>query len=394
VVDHTGAVFPTIRLLAATWNDMVASQTKSDDSRLKEVIGKRRKSLAARIEPALVPETGRPPDAVRLELSDRVRKGELSAFVEIPEGLNDPVPKPGATILYHTESPNDDVLPRFLEVAINGEVRLRRFQAAGISLQAAERLSRPVPMEVLGLLTRGPDGRIQPAEKVDWVRTFIAPAVLMFVVFMIVMTTTPQLLNSVLEEKMSRISEVLLGSVSPFELMLGKLIGNVGVALVLAAIYVAGGFAVAAYYGYADAVAPTAVLALAFFVTVAVVLYGSLFMAVGSACSELKDAQSLMMPVLLLAMLPAFCWTIILDNPNGPASVGLSLFPPATPFLMLLRMLLHPAPPAWQVGLALTLTTLTTLACVWVAGKVFRTGILMQGKTATFGEMARWVMAK
>jgi ABC-2 type transport system permease protein len=117
-------------------------------------------------------------------------------------------------------------------------------------------------------------------------------------------------------------------------------------------------------------------------------------MAVGAACSELKDAQSLMMPVMILSMLPAFCWTMILNNPNGPASVGLSLFPPATPFLMLLRMLLQPSPPAWQVGLSVVLTTLTSLACVWAAGKVFRTGILMQGKAATLGEMARGVVAR
>jgi ABC-2 type transport system permease protein len=394
VVDRTGAIYPTIQAVAAAWNDVVEGKSKLDDPRLAGMSSRRRKSVGPRFEPSLVTETGRSPDEVRLELSDRIRRGELFAFVEIPEGVLDPKGQADAKILYHAENSNDDTLTRFLEAAINGDVRLRRFQAAGIDPLAAERLSRPVPTEVLGLLSRGPDGRIKPAEKVDRVRTFVVPAALMFVVFMIVMTTTPQLLNTVIEEKMSRISEVLLGSVSPFELMMGKLIGNVGVAVVLAAIYCAGGFAVAAYYGYADAVTPSAVLALAFFVVVAVVLYGSLFMAVGSACSELKDAQSLMMPVLILAMLPVFCWTIILNNPNSPTSVGLSLFPPATPYLMLLRMLLNPAPPAWQVGLSVVLTTLATLTCVWAAGKVFRTGLLMQGKAATLGEIARWVMAK
>jgi ABC-type Na+ efflux pump permease subunit len=129
-------------------------------------------------------------------------------------------------------------------------------------------------------------------------------------------------------------------------------------------------------------------------VALAVILYGSLFLAVGSACSEIKDAQSLTMPVMLLAMLPAFCWMIVMNNPNSPASVGLSLFPPATPFLMLLRMLLHPAPPAWQVALSFFLTALTALGCVWVGGKIFRTGILMQGKAPNFRELARWVLAK
>lgn len=394
VIDRTGTIYPTIRTVASLWNDVVAGKLKIDDPRLEVVKNRRRTSAGPRFEPSLVTATGKSPDALRLELSDQVRKGELFAFVEIPEEIIDPKGKTDVKILYHTDSPNDDALLRFLEAAINGDVRLRRFQAAGINPLSAERLSRPVPTEVLGLLTRGNDGQIRPAEKVDKVRTFVVPAVLMFVVFMVVMTTTPQLLTSVIEEKMSRISEVLLGSVSPSELMMGKLIGNVGVALVLATLYVAGGYAAAAYYGYADVVSATDLLALAFFVTVAVILYGSLYLAVGSACSEMKDAQSLMMPVMMLAMLPAFCWTMIINSPGSPVSVGLSLFPPATPFLMLLRMLLHPSPPAWQVGLSLVLTSLTTLACVWVAGKVFRTGILMQGKAATLGEMVRWVMAK
>ena len=78
----------------------------------------------------------------------------------------------------------------------------------------------------------------------------------------------------------------------------------------LATIYVAGGFATAAYYGYADVVSRRRLLALAFFVVVAGRRsIGSLYMAVGAACSELKDAQSLMMPVMILSMLPAFCWT-------------------------------------------------------------------------------------
>ena len=97
------------------------------------------------------------------------------------------------------------------------------------------------------------------------------------------------------------------------------------------------------------------------FLILAILLYGSLYMAVGSACSELKDAQSLMMPVMLLSMLPVFVWTAVLKNPESPLSVGMSLFPPSSPFLMLMRLALRPAPPAWQVVLSVVLTTLTVL---------------------------------
>ena len=124
--------------------------------------------------------------------------------------------------------------------------------------------------------------------------------------------------------------------------------------------------------------------ALVLFLVLAILLYGSLYMAVGSACSELKDAQSLMMPVMLLSMLPIFVWTAVLTNPSSPLSVGLSLFPPASPYLMLMRLAMRPTPPAWQVGLSVVLTTLTALFCVWAAAKIFRTGLLMQGKAPSF----------
>jgi ABC-2 type transport system permease protein len=176
--------------------------------------------------------------------------------------------------------------------------------------------------------------------------------------------------------------------------MLGKLLGNVGIALVLAAIYITGAYAVAAHYGYAHLVRPDLVLAMALFMPLAVLLYGSLYLAVGASCSELKDAQSLMMPVMLLSMLPMFVWTVVLRDPASPMAVGFSLFPPSTPYLMLMRMAMQPAPPLWQVALGVALTTLTSLACVWAAGKIFRTGLLMHGKPPSLREMARWVMAR
>src|SRR5262249_36354875 len=147
---------------------------------------------------------------------------------------------------------------------------------------------------------------IKAAEKVDPVRTMAVPAVLMFAMFIVIMTSAPQLLNSVIEEKMSKISEVLLGSVTPFELMMGKLLGNTGIALVMAAVFLGGGFGAAVSYGYGDVVSAGLLLALGLFLILAVLLYGSLYMAVGAACSELKDAQTLMMPVMLLSMFPVF----------------------------------------------------------------------------------------
>ena len=117
-------------------------------------------------------------------------------------------------------------------------------------------------------------------------------------------------------------------------------------------------------------------------------------MAVGAACNELKDAQSLLMPVMMISMFPLFVWLGVALNPSSPLAVGLTLVPTASPFLMLMRLVLRPPPPYWQVGLSIVLTALTALVCVWAAAKIFRTGLLMQGKSPSFRELARWVLAK
>ena len=334
-----------------------------------------------------------------LELSDQIRRGELEAYVEIPADVLQPAAagSHGRTLSYHSNNPNDDIARNWLTQVVNNAVRARRFREAGLDRELAERLSQPIMVDNLDLVEHSAGGAGSPvksAEKVDQIRTALVPAALLFIMFFVIMTSAPQLLNSVIEEKMSRISEVMLGSITPFELMMGKLLGNAGIAMLLATLYVGGGFAVAAYHGYADVISPALFAALVFFLILAILLYGSLYMAVGSACSELKDAQALMMPVMLLSMLPIFVWTAVLRNPESPLSVGMSLFPPASPFLMLMRLALRPAPPAWQVGLSVVLTTLTALFIVWAAGKIFRTGLLMQGKPPTFAELARWVLAK
>jgi ABC-2 type transport system permease protein len=208
-----------------------------------------------------------------------------------------------------------------------------------------------------------------------------------------VMSGAPQLLNSVIEEKMSRISEVLIGSVTPFQLMMGKLAGSIGVSLLLAAVYVAGGLIIAQRFGYGDVVRGSDIGWLFLFLVMASFMFGSVFITIGAACSDLKDAQGMMPPAMLLLMLPWLTWFAVLNAPDSPIAVGLSFFPTATPFLMLLRIMLPPGPPMWQVALSVLVSAAATIVVVYAAGKIFRTGLLMQGKAASFGEMWRWVRA-
>jgi ABC-2 type transport system permease protein len=376
VVDETGRLYPMLSLVGDQWN---AAQLNKDGSvkgprfRLQEV------KVAA----------GRQPDDVRVELSDRVRAKEIFAFVELPKALFEDSPK----LRYYTDSPTFQPLPRWLEEVVGRLVIAERLRNTNVDPQTMLALVREMQLDRLGLLTRASDGRIAPARVSDPIRSFVTPLVLMMLMFLIVISTASPLLNSVMEEKMTRISEVLLGSLSPFELMAGKLLGVIGVSMVLSALYLSGAYGFAVYHGYGDAVTAGQIVWFVVYLILAMMIYGSLFIAIGAAASDLKDAQALMTPGMLLFMAPIFIWMPVVRAPGSTMAIVASLVPFATPVLMTLRMALTPAPTVWQIALGFVLTTATSAFFVWAGGRIFRVGILMQGKSATFTEMWRWVRA-
>jgi ABC-2 type transport system permease protein len=375
VVDRTGALYGPLKAAADEWNTGV-------------------RAAATQTAPLFLPEPGAfedGDDQARAALSDRVRRDEIYAFVEIPATALSP--DSHDELRYYSNHPAYRPLPSWISSTINREIVNLRFREAAVDRALVSRLTRRVDMSELGLLQREASGGVKAAAPIDKVRTTLIPVVMMMIVLFSVMSAAPQLLNSVIEEKMSRISEVLIGSVTPFELMMGKLTGSIAVSVLLAGFYVIGGLSIAGRYGYGDVVHGADVAWLFLFLLMAAFMFGSVFITIGAACSDLKDAQGMMPPAMLLLMLPWLTWFAVLNAPDSPIAIGLSFIPTATPFLMLLRIMLPPGPPAWQVGLSVVITAIASVAAVYAAGKVFRTGLLMQGKAASFGEMWRWVRA-
>lgn len=375
VVDRTGVLYGAIASAADQWN-RAAFDTGTQ--------------RAPRYVPA---QTTFSPDdqAARALLSDRVRREQIYAFVEIPADVVDPAAD--ASLKYYSNHPADQAFPGWIGSVVNREVLNIRFRNAAVDRSLVSRLTKRVDVSELGLLERDQTGTIKAASKVDKIRTTVIPVVMMMILLFSVMSGSPQLLNSVIEEKMSRISEVLIGSITPFELMMGKLLGAAAVSFLLALMYVVAGVFVARHYGYADAIHARDLAWFAVFLALAVVMFGAMFISIGAACSDLKDAQGMMGPAMMFMMLPWMTWFAVLNAPESPMAIGLSLFPSATPFLMLLRILLPPGPPVWQIAVAVVLTTATAVGLTYAAGRIFRTGLLMQGKGATLGEMWRWVRA-
>jgi len=207
------------------------------------------------------------------------------------------------------------------------------------------------------------------------------------------MTGAQHLLNAIVEEKMSKISEVLVGSIEPFKLLLGKLLGVMGVSVLLAMIYFAGGIFAIFQSGRWELLRFDLFAWFFLFLVCAVLMYGSIFLALGSACSDLKDAQSMMQPAILLIMLPYLASFAVIQSPDSPLATGLSMFPTVTPFIMMIRLAMPPGPPIWQVFVSVAIVLVTTTFLVWAAGRIFRVGILMQGKAPTLPEVLKWIRA-
>jgi len=340
----------------------------------------------AQVEPRFLVEAAG--DADEAALSARVRGGALFAYVIIDAGVLEGADD--AEIAYHTQAPTFRDLPEWLRGVLNTRIRQERFREAGLDEALVARLSRPAPLRQYGLAKVSATGEVTK-EKVDEFAVFGVPMIAMFLMFVLVMMAAPALLNNILEEKIQRIAEILVASVSPFELFLGKLLGTVFVSWTLSLLYLGGGLFVAGHYGVLGKVPLPLLGWFLFFQLMALLIFGSIFSAIGAACSELRDAQSMMAPAMLIIMLPMFVWFIVLKSPDSPFAVGVSLFPPATPFLMLMRMAIPPGPAAWEIVVAVVATTAFTVFCVWAASKVFRIGILMQGQPPSLRRLLRWV---
>jgi ABC-2 type transport system permease protein len=382
IVDHSGLIAPVLVQAAQARNAREVTHPKS---------GKKAKP-AYLIE--VVPPDSAHPEAQRLQLSDQVRNKSLRAFVEI--GADILHPGPGARssqIRYYAKNGALDDLRQWLATPINDELRRRRLTEAGIDVSKVTNLFDWLPVESLSLVALNPEtGTVTKAERRGEAEAVLLPMISQILMFMLLMMGATPLLQTIMEEKTQRIAEVMLGCLTPFQLMLGKLIGGVAISLTGAAVYLLGGLTTLTSMALTTFI-PYAVLPWFFVYLIgAIFLFGALFAAVGSACSDPKDAQMLQLPAMLPLIIPMFLLGPLLKEPHTSLATVLSLIPPFTPTLMLLRLSTPAGVPAWQPWVGLAGVILFGAFSVWVGGRIFRVGILMQGKPPRWTELARWAI--
>lgn len=358
----------------------------------------------------------------RYELSERVRKNELFAFLEIGKDILEPkLPTPStqatekareaaagfdidarldaaaetlgddSIVRYTTNRPTYGDVRSFVQETVAANAQLRRARAAGVDPAVVAAVARPPLVANKPLYDRRSDGGIREGARQGQFMSLFVPLAMMLLMFLVVIIGSSQLATNVVEEKQLRIAEVLLGSVKPFELMLGKLLGGVGVSLTLALVYIAGAYLGAREFEITKYLTPGVLATFIGFAVLATFMYGSLFVAAGAAVTNLKEAQSFITPIMLLVMLPLFVFGPILNNPNGPVAVGASLFPFSAPMVTVMRLGIPPGIPPWQAIASALITLAVAAVIVWAAGRIFRVGILMQGQSARIGQILRWV---
>jgi ABC-2 type transport system permease protein len=258
-----------------------------------------------------------------------------------------------------------------------------RLRARGLELPAIEsamRVQRPNAVVVA-------DGR-QTERRSGFTRAL--PFICGLLLFMGVITGGQTLMASTVEEKSSRVVEVLLAAVSPLDLMWGKLLGQLGVGLVVMGVYIGLGLLGLSQFRMLNQLDPQLVVFLFAFYLITYLMFGALMLAVGAAVSQIADAQSLMGPIMLLLLTPYVLTPIIGQAPNSTFSVVVSFIPPVNTFAMLARIASDTPPPMWQALLTILVGLGGAAVCVWFAAKIFRISLLLHGKPPSFATMIRW----
>ncbi len=227
-----------------------------------------------------------------------------------------------------------------------------------------------------------------------------------FFLYMVILIYAVAVMRATLEEKTSRIVEVVISSMQPWHLMLGKIVGVAGVSFTQMGVWLVSGVLLTTLglpsliaaqpdalqlVDLADVLPGAGLLTLflGFFVF-GFFMYSGLYAAVGAMCSTEEEAQQAQFPLVMLLVVPIIFVLPVIESPNTPMATGLSLFPLFTPILMWGRIA-GGGVPAWQIALSFVLMAASVLAIAWVAGRIYKTGILMTGKRPTLPELWRWV---
>lgn len=278
----------------------------------------------------------------------------------------------------------DDRIQSELRDALRESIVSARLEAAGIEPDSVTELTTVGRVRSITVTEHG-------EKETNEVLNILVPGGFMMLLILSVMMSGQTLLTSTIEEKSSRVVEILLSSVSPLELMTGKILGQMGVGFVVLSVYAGMGLLALGSFAALGLIQLHLLFFLVLFFVLSYFQIAALMGAIGAAVNEIKEAQSLLTPVMVFIMVPWILWMPITRDPSSTLATALSFVPPINSFVVLLRMTSTEPPPAWQVAASIGVGVVGVYAALWLAAKIFRIGLLMHGKPPNLRTLVRWV---
>ena len=317
-------------------------------------------------------------------LKKAVLEGKLDGYLELPA---DAVAKGTASYFGRNVSNRLDL--RTMQRAVSDVLAGVRLAGAGLDPAKVKDLTRELDLKTIRLSESG--------EREDQGAAFIFAVILLMILYTSILMWGQVVMTSVIEEKTSRVVEVMASGVPSTTLLAGKLLG-VGAAgltqflvwslsLFGASLVMAG--PLAGTFPMPE-ITPLMLVSFVLFFLLGFYFYAALYAAIGAAVNTVQEAQNLVFPVMVPIIIGMVSFPAAIEAPDGPLSVTLSMIPGISPLIMFLRIVVL-TPPTWQIALSIALLALGILGVLWVSARVYRVGILMYGKKPTFPELMKWV---
>jgi len=332
--------------------------------------------------------SGKPLEQIRRELGEKIIAKELDAFLLIPNNLD------AADVKYEFRSrkAGDFGGERNLREALNEAVRSERLAGANISETQLKDLSRNVDFDSKSLDEKG--------DEKDSDGVFIASFIIGMMIYITLAIYGQMILAAVVEEKETRIAEILFSSAKPFELMMGKLTGvglagltQLGIWVTSALILVGFGLAQMSAAGMDISIpniSPLMVVLFFVYFLLGFFVYASIFALIGSMVTTMQEGGQFSLPPIMLLLVGFYFSFAVIRDPNSSLSFWVSIAPFFAPITMPVRILAE-TPPYWQIALSIFINAATIAGLVWLASRVYRVGMLMYGKRATIPEVWKWI---
>jgi ABC-2 type transport system permease protein len=322
-------------------------------------------------------------------------------------------------IQYYSKKSLSAFTQKEIEDKIAKEIENQKLIKSGIDKNVLDKISTRIDISTINLSQEGEkESNSMIASGVGYFSAFM--------IYMFIFLYGSQVMRGVIEEKTSRIVEVIISSVKPYELMMGKILGIAGVALLQFTIWVGLSFTIntvvtlafgieniqpnainaanqmtpemqnsfmAQYQnGLSSLNIPLIVFSFGFYFLFGYLMYGALFGAVGSAVDNETDSQQLVLPITIPLILSIVMISAVLNNPNGALAFWFSIIPLTSPVIMMVRLPFIGF--TWELVLSMSLLVMGFLGATWIAGRIYRVGILMYGKKPSFKELGKWLFYK